>query len=137
MKMKRKITLAATAIIFSTACFAQKISADKVPNVVQMAFNKSYADAKGTKWDKEKADYEASFKLNGDDISVLFDAKGEILETEKDITSKDLPMVIQNALKGKKITEAAIITKKGVNYYEAEVGGKDLLFDVNGKKVNL
>lgn len=114
---------------------AQKILADKLPVAVKTAFEKAYPNAKQTKWDKEKNDFEASFKNQKEDLSVVFDAKGNILETEKDIPFEKLPANVQKALKGKKISETAIIIKGGKTFYEAEVGGKDLLFDSNGNPV--
>lgn len=134
--MKRTISMIALAITITTGAFAQKMNADKLPVAVKSAFAKEYAEAKGVKWDKEKSDYEASFKMKGEDLSVLFDSKGMVVETEKGITAKELPVSVQSALKGKKIKEAAIITKNGKTYYEAEVGGKDYLFDAEGKAVD-
>lgn len=134
--MKRTLSMIALTITISTGAFAQKMNATKVPVAVKTAFTKEYAEATGVKWDKEKSDYEASFKMKGEDLSVLFDAKGMVLETEKGITAKELPASVQTALKGKKIKEAAIITKNGMTYYEAEVGGKDLLFDAQGKAID-
>jgi hypothetical protein len=37
---------------------AQKFSADKLPVAVKTAFEKAYPNAKQTKWDKEKNDFE-------------------------------------------------------------------------------
>ena len=133
--MKFSILMIATAISISTGAFAQKINADKLPVAVKSAFTIHYAEAKGVKWDKENSDFEASFKLKGENLSVLFDLKGMVVEIEKGITVKELPISVQTAMKGKKIKEAAIITKNGKTYYEAESGGKDYLFDDKGVKV--
>lgn len=133
--MKRTISMIAIAITITTGAFAQKMNADKLPVAVKSAFAKEYAEAKDVKWDKENNDYEASFKMKGEDLSVLFDSKGMVVETEKEIAVKELPGSVQTAMKGKKIKEAAIITKNGKTYYEAEAGGKDYLFDAQGKAV--
>jgi hypothetical protein len=60
---------------------------------------------------------------------------GQILEVEKEVEFSALPAAVQTALKGKKVKEAAIITKGGKTMYEAEVGGKDLIFDAQGKAI--
>lgn len=133
--MKRTISMIAIAITITTGVFAQKMSSEKVPVAVKAAFTREYAEATGVKWDKEKSDYEASFKMKGEDLSVLFSSEGKVIETEKGIAITELPTSVQTALKGKKIKEAAIITKNGKTYYEAEVGGKDHLFDAQGKAV--
>ena len=116
---------------------AQKMTADKVPSAVKESLAKAYPNAKGAKWDKEDTDYEASFKMDGKDMSVVFDAKGMEKEVETDIKFSELPMPVQTALKGKKVKEVAIIKKGGKTYYEAEVGGRDLLFEADGKMVKM
>lgn len=134
--MKKLLILA----IFALATIevnAQKMTADKVPSAVKENFAKQYANVKGAKWDKEGADYEASFKMDGKDMSAVFDGKGLEKEVEKDIKFSELPIPVQTALKGKKVKEAAIIKKGGKTFYEAEVGGKDLLFEADGKMVKM
>ena len=134
--MKKILILAVSALI-TTEINAQKMTVDKVPSAVKESLMKSYPNAKGAKWDKEDADYEASFKMDGKDMSILYDAKGMEKEVETDIKFSELPMPVQVALKGKKVKEAAIIKKGGKTFYEAEVGGKDLLFEADGKLVKM
>ena len=134
--MKKLLILA----IFALATIevnAQKMTADKVPSAVKENFAKQYSNVKGAKWDKEGADYEASFKMDGKDMSVVFDGKGLEKEVEKDIKFSELPIPVQTALKGKKVKETAIIKKGDKIFYEAEVGGKDLLFEADGKMVKM
>jgi uncharacterized protein YxeA len=134
--MKRNIALVAViATIISTSAFAQKMSADKIPAVVKQAFEKAYSGAKSVKWDKEGNDFEASFEQGKDEMAVVYDAKGNVIEIEKEVEFSALPTAVQTALKGKKVKEAAIITKGGKTMYEAEVGGKDLMFDAQGKAI--
>ena len=134
--MKKILILAVFAFVTIKAN-AQKMTADKVPSAVKESLTKIYPNAKGTKWDRENADYEASFKMDGKDMSVVFDAKGMEKEVETDIKFSELPIPVQTALKGKKVKEAAIIKKGGKTFYEAEVGGKDLLFEADGKTVKM
>ena len=65
------------------------------------------------------------------------DASGNILETEVEINMDNLPAnaksYISKNYAGQKIKESAKITdSKGAVTYEAEVNGKDLIFDSNG-----
>ncbi|MGM9478350.1 hypothetical protein ACS5PU_18130 [Pedobacter sp. GSP4] len=114
---------------------AQKLNATKVPAEVKAAFAKLHAGTK-VSWEREKHDYEAGFTLNGKETSEVYSAKGLLLETEVEIKSTELPAAVLAKLKGAKITEAAKITKADRTiYYEAEVKGKDLLFDPNGNPV--
>ena len=134
--MKRNLILATfAAATLTTGAFAQKINANKLPVAVKEGFAKAYPTATATHWDKEGKDYEASFKQDKESLSVVFDGKGQVLEVEKEIKAAELPAAVQTALKGKKVKEAAIITKGGKTYYEAEIGKKDLLFDADGKAV--
>ena len=133
----KKILILAVFTLITTEINAQKMTVDKVPSAVKESLMKSYPNAKGAKWDKEDADYEASFKMDGKDMSILYDAKGMEKEVETDIKFSELPMPVQVALKGKKVKEAAIIKKGGKTFYEAEVGGKDLLFEADGKLVKM
>ena len=134
--MKKILILAVFALV-TIEVNAQKMTDGKVPSAVKESFAKQYPNVKTVKWDKEDAGYEASFKMDGKDMSVVFDGKGIEKEVETDIKFSELPMPVQTALKGKKVKEAAVIKKGGKIFYEAEVGGKDLLFEANGKTVKM
>jgi len=119
---------------------AQSVSQSVIPAAVRTAFAKTYSSAQKVKWDKEKSHYEASFEQAGVESSVLLDEKGKILETEVGIPVSQLPQGVVAYVvahhKGQKIKEAAKITDAaGKVTYEAEVRGKDLLFDENGEFV--
>ena len=91
----------------------------------------------GAKWEKENGKYEVNFKQNGVQWSLLMDDKGKITETEMDIKVPELPATVlayvKEHYKGKTIKEGAKITRAdGSINYEAEVGGKDVIFDAKG-----
>lgn len=136
--MKKIILVTLVSVsLFSFAACAQKIAAAQVPAVVKTSFSKDFPGIT-TKWEKEKANYEASFKQNGNMMSALYDASGNKIESEMDIKISILPAAITTYItqhyKGEKIKEAAIITKaNGEVNYEAEVKGMDLLFTKEGK----
>lgn len=134
--MTSKIVLTAL-LVTSMSCTsnAQKIKADKVPTPVKEALTKAYPNAKEIEWDKEGKGFEASFEDGKDEISVVFDANGAVLETETEIEVSALPAKVLEGLKGKKVKEAAIIMKDGKTMYEAEVGKKDLFFDQDGNQI--
>ncbi|MBB6236421.1 uncharacterized protein YxeA [Pedobacter sp. AK013] len=135
--MKRIFVILLLVGAMFTSVRAQKISAAKVPVEVKDAFAKLYPGVKAN-WEMEKQDYEAAFTLNGKATSVVYTAKGVLLETETAIKPNELPAVILAKLNGSKIAEAAkIIKADGSIRYEAEVKGKDLLFDLNGNSVKL
>lgn len=131
--MKKLALLPMMIAIISLSACAQKTTA---PGVVKTAFSKSFPGV-SAKWEKEGEKYEANFKQNGSTMSALFTANGSLLETETDIKKSELPNVVltyaASHYKGKAIKEAAKITKAdGTVNYEAEVDGKDVIFDSNG-----
>ena len=133
-----KVPVILLAAMFAVSCSnAQKVSDKEVPTVVKTALQKSFPQATEIKWDKENANYEASFDANETDYSLLIDPSGNVLETEMEIKTDELPANVKAYLfknySGKKIKEAAKITdSKGIITYEAEIKGKDLIFDSNG-----
>lgn len=136
----KKLAFLMVAGLITSFAIAQKLSEKDVPQPVKTAFQKSYPTAKEVKWDKEGSNYEASFDFNETDYSVLFDANGSIVETEAEIEISQLPKSVTEYVtthyKGQKIKEAAKITDaKGVDTYEAEIKGMDLLFDSKGNFV--
>ncbi len=135
--MKKFMMLAALAVTFASCAEAQEMKADKVPAAVTVAFAKAYPSAKEVGWEKEKSgDYEVGFEQGKAEMSVVYNNQGQVLEVEIEMAVTELPAAVQAALKGKKIKEAAKIVKGGKTYYEAEVGGKDLLFTADGKMVS-
>ncbi|MFF9965382.1 hypothetical protein, partial [Pedobacter suwonensis] len=118
-----------------TATFAQKVAAAKVPAAVKTAFTKSHPGVK-VNWEMEKQNYEAGFTFNGKETSEVYSVAGALLETEVSIKASEFPAAVMARLKGMKVAEAAKITKAdGTVSYEAEVKGKDLLFDASGHPV--
>lgn len=131
--MKRSILTAVLAV------FALGVSAkeDEVPAAVKTKFASLYPDAKKVEWEKEGANYEAEFEVNKTETCVLFDANGNVLETESEIEVASLPAGIADYIAknypGQKLKETSkIVTGDGAVMYEVEVKGGNLLFDVNG-----
>jgi hypothetical protein len=134
------LVVAAAAGIYTVS--AQTIAAAKVPQAVKSAFMKAFPTVAKVKWEKEKGNYEAGFMHQKQEMSAVFTAAGSMLESETEINTTALPAAvpayIKEHYKGKTIKEAAKITKTGgeVNY-EAEVDGKDLIFNSSGKFIEI
>ena len=120
---------------------AQKMEEAAVPQTVKASFAKAYPTVKKVKWEKEDDNFEAEFKLNSIETSVVFNNTGEVLETETEISLKELPEAVLNKVKEsysvKDIEEIAKIeTKKGIQY-EVEIELKEktieLIYDSTGK----
>lgn len=134
----KKITLLASVIISMgmSAC-AQKLKEANVPAAVKTSFAKQYPGTP-VKWEKEDGEYEAGFKKDGITMSAVFMVDGTMKESEMDIKVTALPAsvlaYVKEHYKGKTIKEGAKITKAdGTVNYEAEVDGKDVIFDSEGK----
>lgn len=106
---------------------AQKVKGKDVPDEVKNALQKSYA-VTDADWDKEDGSFEANFKLKGKEMSVLIDAKGNILEAETEIVKKDLLSAVLTSLESNykdfKIEETARIEANDEVTYEVEVEKK-------------
>jgi len=135
--MKKLFGLVLVGTVVSLTACAQKMDASKVPAPVKESFAKQFPGATA-KWEKEESKYEAGFKHQGHEMSALFDANGTMIESEMEIKVSELPVAVTNYINtnhsGATVKEAAKITKaNGEIQYEAEVKGKDLIFDANGK----
>jgi hypothetical protein len=131
--MKNNISAVIIIVVIIFSC-SQKVS---VPDVVKIKFASLYPDAKNVKWDNEDAMFEAGFKNNSVETSVVLDANGTLSETETSIEASSLPAAISEyvskKLAGKKIKEAAkIVDATGKTTYEDEVDGVDYIFDEAG-----
>ncbi|MCW5909879.1 MAG: PepSY-like domain-containing protein [Cyclobacteriaceae bacterium] len=133
----KQLAILLVAVMMASCTNAQKVKDKEVPAVVKSALQKSYPNAKELSWEKENGNHEASFEVDDTDYSLLIDTSGNILETEVEINIDELPAKAKEYISqnhaGQKIKEAAKITdSKGVVTYEAEIKGKDLIFDSNG-----
>lgn len=130
----KKVLFSFIILISATASAQSK----GIPAAAKTAFAKSYPGVSKVTWEKEDGNFEASFEQNGNQLSVIYDVKGAVLESEAEIKITDLPASVTGYMKehykGIAIKSAAKITKaNGTLNYEAGIKGKDVLFDVNGK----
>jgi Putative beta-lactamase-inhibitor-like, PepSY-like len=142
--MKKTLIVMAILFAFTATAFPQENESHEklnVPSVVKTALYKKYPDAKKVTWEKENGNYEANWGgKSGEDNSVQFTPSGKFIEIVKAIPVSDLPKsvftYINEHYKGSKITEAGKVTDvNGNTSYEAEVKGKDIIFDQNGNFV--
>lgn len=120
------------ALLCTTLAFAQ--NKQDVPAAATAAFKRQYPAATRVKWEQEHGKYEVSFRQGNNKMSVLYSATGIAEETETTITVAALPAPALTYARAKgKIKEAALIVlANGSTIYEAEVNGKDLIFDDKG-----
>ncbi|MCR8557452.1 PepSY-like domain-containing protein [Mucilaginibacter sp. BJC16-A38] len=136
--MKKRFLLAALIAVVSGTVSAQDLKSSIVPAVVKEALAKKYPEATKVTWEKEKGNYEANWGgKSGEENSVQFTPSGTFIEIVKAIPVADLPKgivpYVKEHYKGAKIKEAGKVTDAaGKTMYEAEIKGKDLIFDENG-----
>ena len=117
---------------------AQDLKSKDVPEAVKTAFAKKYPDAKKVSWEKEKGNYEANWGgKSGEDSSVTYTPSAIFVEIVVAIPVGQLPPdiapYINKQYKVAKIREAGKVTDAaGRHMYEAEIKGKDLIFDEKG-----
>ncbi len=135
----KKIILSALLLTGVTGiATAQDLKTSAVPAAVKSALSKKYPQAGKVGWEKEKGNFEANWGgKSGEDMSVQFTPDGKFIEQVAAISPGKLPAGVLTYIKqhynGTKINEAGKITDaKGATMYEAEVKGKDLIFDEKG-----
>lgn len=136
--MKKEILLTLGIAAVTGCAFGQRISAKRVPEVVKQALAKKYPEATKITWEKESGNFEANWGgKSGEDMAVKFTPEGKFVEQTKAIAVSALPKNVVVGVKAKyptaKIKEAGYVTMAdGSIRYEAEVKGKDMVFDKSG-----
>jgi len=126
-------------LITSCSTNGGKIS---VPDAVKKAFQTAHSDKKA-EWEKEDDSYEAEYKENGIEKSIVYDAQGNVIETEAEIPVAELPAGVADYVNknhnGYTIEEAERMESSKGTFYEVEIKGKgqelELVFDSNGNFV--
>jgi hypothetical protein len=138
--MKKYLISILITCLITAGTFAQNVKTTDVPENVKSACLKKFPESATYKvsWEKEKGNYEANWGgKSGEDNSAQFTPSGDFVEIVHAIPVSDLPPAVIQYIKthynGAKISEAGKVTDaKGKQTYEAEVKGKDLIFDLNG-----
>ncbi|NOX46151.1 MAG: hypothetical protein GXO89_04145 [Chlorobi bacterium] len=98
--MKNLFVIVAIAATFSLNACAQ--TGKEVPAKVKATFSQKFPDAKKIKWDKENDnEWEAEFKMNGNEYSANFSSDGTWKETEHEIEKAEIPPMVQGTLDSK------------------------------------
>lgn len=139
----KKLLMLFVCMAFVIGVSAMNQKEAQIPTAVKTGFASKFPTAQKVKWSVEKpGEFEAEFKLNGVDTSVLVDVKGNLLETEAEIIESELPQAVKATIAkdfaGYKLDEIEKATDaKGAITFEMEAAkGKDKLeisFDSTGK----
>lgn len=135
---KLMVTASLTALLFAGALNAQDLKQKDVPAAVKAALSKKYPNASKVSWEKEKGNFEANWGgKSGEDNAAMFTPAGTFLELVEAIPVSKLPgniaAYVRQHYKGASIKEAGKVTDAaGKHMFEAEIKGKDLIFDEKG-----
>jgi len=141
--MKKTAFILPVIFAFAAITYAQDIKIKDVPAAAKEALIKKYPKATKVSWEKEKGNYEANWGgKSGEDTSVQFTPAGSFVEEVDAIPVSQLPAEVAAYVKahynGAKIKEAGKVTDaSGKHFFEAEIKGKDLIFDEGGKFVKV
>jgi hypothetical protein len=117
--MKNTLILITLFSFFSAAALCQK----STPENVKKEFTGKYPAAQNIKWSSEEDnEWEAEFTMNGKEMSASYDNAGKWLETETEISSKELPSAVSASLKkdfsGYETGEISYLEKPEMKGYE-------------------
>ena len=139
----KKLLVLIVCLTFVLGLSAMNQKDEKIPAAAKTGFAAKFPTAQKVKWSIEKpGEFEAEFILNKLETSALFDAKGNLLETEAEINAKELPQAVKATLAkefaGYKLDEIEKVTDaKGITTFEIQASkDKDELeisLDANGK----
>ena len=134
---------ALTALLLASCGEKEPAATQSVPDVAKRAFEAAYPAVKDAQWVQDEGGFEAEWKVNGMEHAVVYDATGNVLLTEEQVTEAQMPTAIAPYLAekhaGMAVVKVGMEQKAGVTTYEVELdnGGKELelLFDAEGNYI--
>ncbi len=129
-------------VLVSTMAFTACGQKKEVPAKVKTAFTQKFPTAKKVSWDKENAhEWEAEFKMSGQEYSANFDNDGNWKETEYGIKSSQLPPAVNATLKvefaGYDVEKAEVSETQEGKVFEMKIENNEhsmeVVMDGNGK----
>lgn len=137
----KKLILTITVIVFLVFT-ASGQETREVPASIKSIFAQKFPAASKVEWGRENdKEWEVEFKLDGKECSATFDNAGTWIETESEISLKEVPVVVKTTLDkesaGYKIGESVLAENKDGKVYEFQLSKDkkefELLIDLNGK----
>ena len=131
--MKNLFIIFAIAAISSLSACNQ--ASKEVPEKVKAAFSQKFPEAKKIKWDKEdENEWEAEFKMNGNEYSANFSSNGTWTETEYEIKKSEIPPEVQSTLRsefaGYDIEEAEVSETRDGKVFEIQIEKDEMDMEV-------
>lgn len=140
----KAITFLTAVLIGTTSLFAQDVPENQVPSVILNTFKKEFPKASDIEWEREGELYNVDFEIGYfTDYEAWFDASGKLIKYSEEISEKDLPQAVKDAVKkqfdGYRIDDVEKITENNIETYRVEIEkGNDeryVTFSKNGKLI--
>ena len=138
----KNLKIAALLLFATAAVSAQDLKTDEVPAKLQSKFNTAYTNVTDVEWEKKGDHYKVEFEINKMDHDVWYDAEGNVIKSEIEISANELPSAISSAVKAKyadyKIDTVEVRDEGGKKTYEVEIEKgwtkeRKLILDASGK----
>jgi uncharacterized membrane protein YkoI len=138
--MKNFVILVAALLMISASALSQKTP----PENVKKEFTKKYSSAQSVKWKSEgENEWEAEFKMDGKKMSASFDDSAKWIESETEITEKELPVSVISTLnkdfQGYRKSDIEIFENNEIKGFELELKkgetSIEVIIDNNGKVI--
>ncbi|WP_345026370.1 hypothetical protein [Ravibacter arvi] len=113
------------------------VEMNTVPQNIQSSFGTDYSGVQDARWEYNNDVYRSSFMQDGKNKAVLYGRDGRIIEARTGTTMNGLPSAVQSALTGKNVTSPYEIKVGDNTYYSAQVDGKEMYYDANGKALEM
>ncbi|TFH49971.1 MAG: hypothetical protein E4G92_00935 [Bacteroidia bacterium] len=95
--MKTSVLIMSAAFVLSISACGQ--TAKDVPAGVATAFSQKFPKASKVEWGRENdKEWEAEFKIDGKEYSANFDNEGTWMETEYEISAREVPAAVKSTL---------------------------------------
>ena len=92
----KKFLLMLAILVSTVSAFASDKIVD--PKVLE-SFNSDFSAAKEVNWSRGENFFKAEFVFNGQHVNAFYNTDGDLLGLTRNISSTDLPLNLQNALK--------------------------------------
>lgn len=140
----RVIQIIAVLMMGTGTLFGQDIPESQVPSVVINNFKKEFPKAEDIEWELKRGEYNVEFEIGWTkDYEAWFSADGKLLRYTEDISERELPKKVSEAVKSKfpdyRIDDVEKIVNDGKEIYELELerGKEDfkVFFTKSGEQV--
>ena len=119
--MKKKFLVLTTALMMAfSATFAHDTKL--VPNAIVNELHQQFDNADNVQWQTTANFYEASFKLNGQQLKAFYAFDGKMIGVSREINITQLPMALLKEVKEKTATNTVtdlfeLLTDRGTEYF--------------------